>query len=106
MDRRPKPRGDRRWFDHLFAELSVELGRLAPRYPLWIRIGELGVDPARLRGEDVVSFCDLHLAGFLADHGLTLSTRRRRKLARNLSRFDPYRQTPSDHMARIASLGS
>ena len=92
---------DRRCFDHLFTELSVALGRLVPRYALWLRIGELGVDPAKLQRQDLVSFCDVHLPLFLADHDLTLSLRAQRKLLRSVRRFDPLHQSPEEHMARI-----
>jgi len=96
-------RDDRRWFEHFFAELSVEVGRLVPRYALWLRLGELGVDPARLCRRDIDSFCDLHLKQFLAEHDLALSGRHRRRLLRSLSRFDPRHPRPDEHLARISS---
>jgi len=37
-----------RRFDHLYTELSVAAGELAPRYALWLQLAELCGDPARL----------------------------------------------------------
>ena len=50
---------ERRRFDHLFLELSVALGALAPRYALWLRIhefGELGA-PGEPRELDELGCC-------------------------------------------------
>lgn len=92
---------DRRRFDHFFEELSVALDRLAPRYALWLHMGEVGLDPERLSRRDAVTFCAEHLTDFLADQGLRLADARRRRLAREVARFDPSRPTPYDHMARL-----
>lgn len=96
----------RRGFERLFTELSVAVGQVVPRYALWLRIGELGLDPARLGRSDVVSFCDEHLPAFLAEHQLALTERRQRRLIRSLSRFDPRHLSPDEHIARIGSSGS
>lgn len=93
----------RRRFDHLFEELSVALGRLAPRYALWLRMSELGFEPEQLSRADAVGFCQLHLAGFLHDEALRLSPRERRRLERSVARFDPHQPTPYDHMSRIGA---
>jgi hypothetical protein len=94
---------DRRWFNHLFVELSVALGEVAPRYALWLRIGEHGFDPAKLERHQVMSFCDQQLPVFLADHSLGLSPRAHRKMLRSLRRFDPRAQSPEEHLARMVS---
>jgi len=94
---------DRRWFDHLFTELSVALGRRAPRYALWLALGELGVDPAKLGREDVVGFCDRELPSFLAEHRLALTARAEQRLQRSIRRFDPRHPSPAEHMARMVS---
>lgn len=103
MERLAQRRQDRRWFEHLFAELSVELGQLAPRYALWQRLGELAGDPATLSPGDVDTFCQEHLVAFLADHDLVLNGPSRRRLLRTMARFDPQIVTPAEHMARICS---
>ncbi len=92
---------DRRRFDHFFEELSVSLDRLAPRYALWLRMGEAGLDPERLTREGAIRFCRLHLSAFLGEHELTLPEGRRRRFERAVTRFDPAHPTPYEHMARI-----
>ncbi len=96
---------DRRRFDHFFAEVSVELGRLAPRYALWLRFGEVGADPDCVSRHDLIRFCDEHLEVFLADRGMSLSPRRQRRVKRAVSRFDPRHPSPYDHMARLGASG-
>ena len=92
---------ERRWFNHLFTELSVASGQIVPRYELWLRIGDLGVDPARLERGDVFSFCDEHLPAFLSEHQLAMSKRSHRKLLQSLRSFDPAQLSPEEHMARM-----
>lgn len=94
---------DRRRFDHLYEELSLALGRLAPRYALWLYVGQVGLEPDRLSRADVVNFCRQHLTRFLSDQGLSLLPRRRRRFERTVARFDPRYPTPYEHMARMSS---
>ena len=93
----------RRSFDHLHAELSVEIGRLVPRYALWIRLQELGLTPGDLARADVLHFVRDALDAFLQAEGLKLADRRRRRLERRLRRFDPAVPTPYETMERIFS---
>ena len=92
----------RRCFDHLHAELSVEIGTLVPRYPLWMRLCETGLDPAAARPTDLLRFVDEELERFLADADLELSARGRLRLRRRIRRFDPDVPTPYETMARLA----
>ena len=100
---------ERRRFEHFFVELSVALGELAPRYALWLRIGELGLNPESLGREAVTGFCRRDLQPWLAEHGLNLAPRKLRRLIRAVSRFDPRYLTPEERMTalfqRIASGG-
>ena len=89
---------DRRRFQHLFVELSVALGELAPRYALWLRIGELGWEPETLGRDAVVAFCREDLEPFLREHDLALSRWKFRRLVRAVSRFDPRYPTPEERM--------
>ena len=89
---------ERRRFDHLFVELSVALGELAPRYALWLRIGELGWTPETLGRDAVIAFCREDLTQFLGDHGLRLAPRKLRRLIRAVARFDPRYPTPEERM--------
>jgi hypothetical protein len=89
--RRIRPRAR---FDHLVAELSVAVGALVPRWPLWLRLHELGQDPEHLSGEAALAFCGGPARRFLADQGLDLGWIARRRLLRAVARFDPTRPTP------------
>ena len=91
----------RRLFDHLVQEVSLALDRHIPRYPLWLTLKELGMDPDGLTREAAIAFCNEHLQAFLAHMGYRLSPRQIRRLARTLARFDPTRPTPEERMAEI-----
>jgi hypothetical protein len=91
----------RRRFDHLVLEISLAVGQRIPRYPLWLRLHELGWNPERLSRQAALAFCGAPLTRFLADHGLALGPRARRRLQRNLRRYDPAIPTPYERMARI-----
>lgn len=91
----------RRRFDHLVLEISAAVGEHIPRYPLWLRLHELGWNPERLSRQDTIAFCGAPLTRFLAEHGLALPPHARRRLERNLRRYDPGIPTPYERMARI-----
>lgn len=86
-------------FDHLVAEVSVAVGAAIPRYPLWLRLHELGADPEALSRRDAVSFCRGPLVPFLVQRGHWLSPRARRRLVRTVERFDPDRPSPADRLS-------
>lgn len=86
-------------FDHLAAEVSVAVGARIPRYPLWLRLHELGADPETLSREDAIDFCEGALVHFLVDHGYWLSPRARRRLVKIVARFDPQQGSPADRLA-------
>ena len=92
---------ERRRFEHLHIELSVAVGRLVPRYALWLCLKELGWQPDRLTRGQAIAFCDEHLESFLACRGWALSGLRLRRLQRRLRRFDPRHPTPYETMARL-----
>lgn len=87
-------------FDHLFVELSVRLGRLAPRYPLWLRFHEIGLDPGGVSREQMVAFCRDELADFLRENGLSLPQRAARGLERAVARHNPLVPSPEDWVTR------
>jgi len=91
----------RRVFDHLHAEVSVGVGRVVPRYALWLRLRESGIDPERMSREQALAFCRRDLAGFLGELGLALARRPARRLEREIGRFDPARPTPYERAARV-----
>ena len=90
----------RRRFDHLYEELSVRLGRLAPRYALWLRLRELGADPEALSRADALRFSEHDLPHFLAEHGLALGPAALRSLVRAVARHDPRVRTPAEWAAQ------
>jgi hypothetical protein len=89
----------RRGFDHLLAEASLAVGRRLPRYPLWLRLRELGFDPEGLTREQALAFCRGGLRAFLGEHRLALSERAARRLERAVARFDPRRPTPAEWLS-------
>jgi hypothetical protein len=91
----------RRVFDHLHAELSVEVGRVVPRYALWLRLRAAGLDPERLTSAQGLAFCRRHLPAFLGELGLSLAPRPARRLEREIGRFDPTRPTPYERAAGV-----
>ena len=91
----------RRGFDHLFAEISVGVGRLVPRYALWLRLRELGIDPERLTRAQGVAFCRGHLAAFLREYGMALAPRAARRVERAVARLDPAAPSPAEWAARL-----
>ena len=92
----------RRRFEHLFVQLSVALGELAPRYALWLQIAEAGWDPETLNRDAIAAFCEQDLADFLTEHGLELAPRRFRRLVRAVSRFDASQPTADEQLSALA----
>lgn len=77
-------------------------GALVPRWALWLRLEELGWAPAALTRDGALAFQRWHARGFLAEHGLAITPREERRLARSLGRFDPARPTPEEVLERCA----
>ena len=80
----------------------MAVGVAIPRYPLWLRLHELGSDPEALTRQEAVDFCAGPLVHFLIDHGHWLSPRSRRRLMRIVARFDPEQQTPAERFGARA----
>jgi len=83
-------------------ELSVAIDALVPRYALWLALSDLGHDPEELSRSAVLAFFDEDLDSFLAHEGHALNERARRRLRRDLDRYDPARPTPHEFMERIS----
>jgi len=90
----------RRGFDRLFAEISVSVGQIVPRFALWLRIHEHGLHPDRLTRAQAQAFCREALPRFLLEHGIELDAGAQRRLERALRCFDPRRPAPEDWLAR------
>ena len=82
-------------FNLLVSELSVLAGQEIPRFTLWMRLHEAGLDPEALSNQQVLRFLDLHLEDFLCQLGLTVSRRARRRLRRTLTRDEPIPPMPA-----------
>ena len=82
-------------------EVSLAVGARIPRYELWLRFHELGVDPEGFTSKMAAAFCDGPLHGFLAEHGFRLGRRERRKLLRSVERYDPALPTPEERLAEV-----
>lgn len=91
----------RRRFDHLVVELSVACGCMLPRYALWLRMRESGLNPEDLSKEEALAFCGAPVTVFLGEQGLNLPVRARRRLMREIERFDPSVLSPYERFARI-----
>jgi hypothetical protein len=86
----------RRRFDNLVAEISVAVGARVPRYDLWLTLHECGADPESMTSRMTLDFCEEPLTEFLAERGLHLNMRSRRRLLRAVERYDPDRLTPEE----------
>lgn len=91
----------RRRFDHLVTELSVAVGCRLPRYALWLRMHESGLNPEALSKNEALAFCGAPVAAFLGERGLCLPLRAQRRLQRAIERFDPAVLSPDERFARI-----
>ena len=92
---------ERRRFEHLYAELSVALGERAPRYALWLRLGEFADSADTLSQQAAVAFCREGLKPFLAEHGRRLSARQLRRLLRVVSRYDPRQPSAEEQVSAL-----
>jgi hypothetical protein len=101
--RHPRSRVKRKRFEHFHVELSVALGRLVPRYELWLFMSAQGCHPEGIERTALLAFFDEHLDEFLDPKESPLEERPRLKLRRTLARFDPIHPTPYEFMERISS---
>ena len=86
----------RRYFDHLYNEISVAVDRRISRYSLWLRVWESGGDPDELTREHVRYFVENNLSETLAEEGALLDARSRLRLEKTLLLFDPRYPTPEE----------
>lgn len=89
----------RRYFEHLYNEISVAVGRRISSYALWLLVWESGGDPDQLSPEHARVFVENHLPSLLAEEGCPLEGRARKRLEKRLLRFDPRHPTPAEWLA-------
>jgi hypothetical protein len=90
----------RKRFDHLVLEISLAVGRRIPRYPLWLYLHEVGLDPEALTPDGAAAFCRGELRIFLSRRGLALGPRAERRVERAVRRFDPRMPAPEERLGR------
>ena len=81
-------------FDNLIEELTAMVGGSIPRYALWLRVHERGLDPENLTRDEAVSLCGGFLQRFLRERGFHLRTGEVRRLRRAVASYDPSLPTP------------
>ncbi len=86
----------RRYFEHLYCEICVAASRRISRYDLWLLVWEGGGDPNELTRSQARYFVENNLSDLLAEEGLSLSDRARRRLEKRILRFDPHHPTPEE----------
>ena len=86
----------RRRFDHLATELAVAVRAPIPRYALWMRLHDQGLDPEALTRAQALGFCKASARRFATEQGLRLGMRAHRRLLREIEVFDPERVAPAD----------
>ena len=91
----------RRYFDHLYAEICVALGRRVSRYAVWLMVWEAGGDPDDLTAHQARTFVEEHLDALLREEGAALAPQARRRLERSILEFAPDHPTPEEWMTRL-----
>jgi hypothetical protein len=91
----------RRYFEHLYCEICVAVGRRISRYELWLLMWDSGGDPDELTHEQARKFIDHNLSAVLAEQSCTLSPRARSRLQRRILGFDPRHPTPEEWLGSI-----
>jgi hypothetical protein len=61
---------------------------------------ESGFNPEALSKEQALAFCEAPVTAFLGEHGLSLGLRARRRLLREIQRYDPSVLSPFERFAR------
>lgn len=90
-----------RYFEHVYSEISVAVGRRVSRYDLWLAVWSAGADPDDLNATQLRGFLESDLDDFLREEGLSLEGRARKRLEKRILRFNPDRPTPEEYFARF-----
>jgi hypothetical protein len=85
-----------RYFEHLYREICVALGRRIDRYGLWLGVWESGGDPGDLTRLQARRFVESGLGPLLRKEGARLPHRSQRRLVTRILRFDPRFPTPEE----------
>jgi hypothetical protein len=90
-----------RYFNHLYNEICVAVGRRISRYNFWLLMGEDGGDPSQLNHLQARGFVENCLDELLHQEGVSLDPRARRRLERSILCFDPNYPTPEEWMTAL-----
>ena len=90
----------RRYFEHLYNVICVAVKRRVSRYDLWLRVWEGGGDPEELTRQQALHFVENNLSDYLAEEGVMLGRRARRRLEKRILGFDPDHLTPEEWLGR------
>jgi len=85
-----------RYFDFVYEEICVAVGRRISRYDLWLLVSETGADPRELSRDQVQGFIDQRLDRVIAREERPLSPRAQQRLHRRLLDFDARHPTPEE----------
>ena len=99
-----QPRRDR-YFDFVYGEICVAMGRRISRYDLWLHVSETGADPRELSRDQVRGFIDQRL-DLVIGREKPLSPRAQRRLHRRLLDFDPRHPTPEEWLSTFGCTTS
>lgn len=91
----------RRYFEFLYAETCVSVGRRLPRYRFWQRVAETVGDPDDLTRDQIARFLEIALDDYLASERSQLVQRDRERLVGRLLRFDPRYPTPEEWLLSL-----
>jgi hypothetical protein len=100
-----QPRRDR-YFDFVYGEICVAIGRRISRYDLWLLVSETGANPSELSRDQVQGFIDQGLDLAIAREKKLLSPRAQQRLHRRLLDFDPRHPTPEEWLSTIGGTTS
>lgn len=92
---------EHRYFEFLYAEICVAVGRRVSRYDLWLLVWETGGDPGDLSRRQVERFIEGGLETLLIEENARLAPRVLRRLCQRLLAFDPRFPTPEEWLARL-----
>jgi len=89
----------RRYFEYVYSEICLAVNRRISRYGLWLLVWESGGDPDDLSSHQAREFVEHHLSTLLAEEGLRLEGRRRKRLEKSIIRYNPDHPTPEEWMS-------
>jgi len=91
----------KRYFEHLYNEICVVVGRRISRYDLWLLMWDNGGDPDELDRSQARHFVENNLSALLIEQSCVLAPRARKRLERRILHFDPDHPTPEEWLGSL-----